>query len=137
VSVRLSSVGHRRRRHGARGTAVAACLLVSACSSEPQWDDDVPVENVSSDEVTLTWWHIADSDPVKSFFEKVAAESHEKNPKVTVEISIKKNEDLTSDLSAAMQTPEAPDIYQQRGGGKLADQVREDYERPAIGGFDR
>jgi raffinose/stachyose/melibiose transport system substrate-binding protein len=127
VPVRLSPVRHRSRRCGAWGIAIALCLLASACSLEPEWDDDIPLENAGSDEVTLTWWHIADSEPTKGFFEKVAAEFHEKNPKVTVEIVIKTNEELTEDLSAVQQTPDAPDVYQQWGGGKLVDQLQHNY----------
>src|SRR3954470_19994069 len=94
----------------AGGTAVA--MLPGAASASRE------------DDVKITWWHNATADPGKSFWQKVADEYHAAHPNVTVEVVPIQNEQFTTKIPAALQSDSPPDLYQQWGGGQLADQVR-------------
>ncbi|HXR41439.1 MAG TPA: extracellular solute-binding protein [Acidothermaceae bacterium] len=73
--------------------------------------------------VTLTWWHNANTDPGKSAFQKVAADFHAAHPNVTINVQPFQNEDIKTKIPIALQgTP--PDIFQQWGGGALAQQIQ-------------
>jgi len=73
--------------------------------------------------VTLTWWHNANQDPGKTAFQKVADDFHAKYSNVTINVQPFQNEDIKTKIPIALQgTP--PDIFQQWGGGALAQQVQ-------------
>ena len=97
-------------------TAAAATLIgLSGCTQSPS----------ESDEVTITWWHNATSDPLAGFWEDVAAEFEEANPGVTVEVSGFQNEELQKTLIPnALRSNDPPDLFQEWGAGELAAQVR-------------
>jgi raffinose/stachyose/melibiose transport system substrate-binding protein len=74
-------------------------------------------------DVTLTWWHNANTDPGKTAFAKVASDFHAAHPNVTIDVHPFQNEDIKTKIPIALQgTP--PDIFQQWGGGALAQQVQ-------------
>jgi len=74
--------------------------------------------------VTITWWHNGNNDPLKSFWQTVATEYQTAHPNVKIEITALQNEDLRTRLTAALQTNDPPNLFQQWGGGEMADQVK-------------
>jgi ABC-type glycerol-3-phosphate transport system substrate-binding protein len=77
----------------------------------------------SSTPVTMTIWHNATGDLGPAYWEKAVSDFEAANPGVTINIQIVQNEDFDGKLQTAMQAGTTPDIFLQRGGGKLADQV--------------
>ena len=75
-------------------------------------------------DVKITWWHNATADPGKSFWQKVADEYHAAHPNISIEVVPIQNEQFTTKIPAALQSSDPPDLYQQWGGGQLADQVK-------------
>jgi raffinose/stachyose/melibiose transport system substrate-binding protein len=73
--------------------------------------------------VKLTWWHNTTADPGKSFWQSVADEYHAAHPKVTIDVVPIQNEQFTTKIPVALQSQSPPDVFQQWGGGNLADQV--------------
>jgi ABC-type glycerol-3-phosphate transport system substrate-binding protein len=73
--------------------------------------------------VKIVWWHNITSDPGKTVMQDAANRFMEANPNVTIEIVPVQNEDLQNKLHTALNGPDAPDMFQQWGGGAMKDQV--------------
>jgi len=108
------------RRAGALVALVASTALVTAACSGggggggPSGDGNV----------TITWWHNGTGEPLLGLWQDVADEFEADHPGVTVEVSAVQNEELQkTKIPAAMQAGNPPDLFQQWGGGELADQV--------------
>ncbi|MDR1824494.1 MAG: extracellular solute-binding protein [Bifidobacteriaceae bacterium] len=85
---------------------------------------DTSGSDVSSDEqVTLTIWHVQTSEAGVAFFEETAALYTAEHPNVTFNIQPIQNEDLDGKLQTALNSGDAPDVFSQRGGGKMRDMV--------------
>ena len=69
--------------------------------------------------VTLTLWENASTGPGVAFFTNAAATYHAAHPNVTIKIQTVQNEDLDGKLQTALNSNSAPDIFLQRGGGKM------------------
>jgi len=107
------------RRSLAVMAAVALCATsLTACSGGG--DDG---DSSSGGAVTMQLWENATTGPGKAFWEKVAADFHTANPNVTIKIQTVQNEDLDGKLQTALNSGSAPDIFLQRGGGKMAAMV--------------
>jgi len=68
----------------------------------------------------MTFWHNATTGDGKAFWEKTVADFDAANPNVTIKIQSIQNEDLDGKLQTALDSGDAPDIFLQRGGGKMA-----------------
>jgi len=83
--------------------------------------------------VTLTWWHNAvagdnGENLLGDYWQKVADDYHALHPNVSFQIEQIQNEDLQrTRIPVALQSGDAPDIFQQWGGGELADQADAGY----------
>jgi raffinose/stachyose/melibiose transport system substrate-binding protein len=101
--------------------AVAVVALsamgVAACSG----DDDGGSK--SGGNITMQLWENATTGPGKAFWEKTAADYHTAHPNVTIKIQTVQNEDMDGKLQTALNSGSAPDIFLQRGGGKMAAMV--------------
>ena len=105
-----------RRWGGALAGALALVTAVGACASGGS-------NGGSGQAVKLTWWHNASAEPGKSFWQTVANEFHAAHPNVTIEVVPIQNEQFTTKIPVALQSQTPPDVFQQWGGGQLADQV--------------
>lgn len=119
-----------RRTSVIAALAASSALLLAACSS----GDDTPAGTTSAsggngdEPVTITWWHNATADPALTFWQTVADEFEALHPNVTVEVEGIQNEDLQrTRIPVALQSGEAPDLFQQWGGGELVAQVNDGY----------
>ncbi len=112
----------RITRVGAIAAAGALALGgLAACS--PAGDSGGDGENV-----TITWWHNATSDPLKSLWEDVAAEFEADHPGVTVNVEGYQNEELQRTLIPnALRSGSGVDLFQAWGGGEIKDQVAAGY----------
>ena len=101
----------------------AACVVaLSACGGAEGSDGDS--NGSGGKQVTLTWWHNGNNDPLKGFWQRMADEYHAAHPDVAIKVSAMQNEDLKTKLPVAMQSDDPPDVYQAWGGGQLATQVQ-------------
>jgi raffinose/stachyose/melibiose transport system substrate-binding protein len=101
---------------------VAAVVALSAVSLAAcgGGDDD---NGSSGGNVTMQLWENATTGPGKAFWDKAAADFHTAHPNVTIKIQAVQNEDLDGKLQTALNSGSAPDIFLQRGGGKMAAMV--------------
>ncbi|GIF12849.1 sugar ABC transporter substrate-binding protein [Actinoplanes teichomyceticus] len=98
---------------------MAAVLALStvglaACGGD---DDD------AGGTVSMELWENATTGPGKAFWEKAAADFQAAHPNVKIKIQAVQNEDLDGKLQTALNSGAAPDIFLQRGGGKMAAMV--------------
>src|SRR4051794_40331187 len=110
--------------------AGAAMAFATACGSGDNYDSGGTSASggstgaTASKPVTLTWWHNATNDPLKSVWVKVAKDFEAQNPGVTIKVQPVQNEQFPTKIPLALQGDDPPDIYQQWGGGQQATQVQ-------------
>ena len=73
----------------------------------------------SNGKVTLTFWENATTGPGVQYWQDAAKAYHALHPNVTIKIQGVQNEDLDGKLQTALNSNSAPDIFLQRGGGKM------------------
>lgn len=84
----------------------------------------------SDGKVTLTLWENAQPGPGEEYWHAAAKAYHALHPDVTIKIQAIQNEDLDGKLQTALNSGSAPDIFLQRGGGKLQAMVDADQVQP-------
>src|SRR3954465_15015117 len=106
--------------------AAAAALLVAGWGG----GDDSPSKSSSSSgasssgkPVTINWWHIQNTDPMKTVWKQAADEYMKAPPNVTIKITVLENEAFKAKLTTNMQAGNPPDIFQSWGGGTLKEQA--------------
>ena len=80
-------------------------------------------QQLSNGKVTMTLWQNSTTGPGQQFWKDAAAAFHTKDPNVTIKVQSIQNEDLDGKLQTALNSGDAPDIFLQRGGGKMAAMV--------------
>lgn len=109
-----------RARLLAASVALATGVLgMAGCS-----DSDSGSSKDSGGKVTMTFWHNATTGDGKAFWDKTVADFEAANPNVKIEIQTIQNEDLDGKLQTALNSGDAPDVFLQRGGGKMAAMVK-------------
>jgi len=99
---------------GMLALVAGTALLATGCSGSGG-------DNASSTgKVSMTFWHNSTTGPGKVFWEKTVADFEKAHPGVTITIQSIQNEDLDGKLQTALNSGSAPDIFLQRGGGKMA-----------------
>ncbi|MFC3742200.1 ABC transporter substrate-binding protein [Paractinoplanes deccanensis] len=92
-----------------------SALGLAACSGDDGSD--------SGGDVTMQFWHNATTGPGKAFWDKTVADFQTAHPNVKIKIQSIQNEDLDGKLQTSLNSGSAPDIFLQRGGGKMAAMV--------------
>jgi raffinose/stachyose/melibiose transport system substrate-binding protein len=100
---------------------VGAALALTACGGSSGGSGTAASPNAK---VTLTWWHNANQDPLKGYFQQVADDYTAKHPNVTFKIEAIQNESIQTKIQVGLQSNKPPDIFQQWGGGDMATQVQ-------------
>ncbi|MDR1807608.1 MAG: extracellular solute-binding protein [Propionibacteriaceae bacterium] len=77
----------------------------------------------AAESVTMTFWHNGTGEKATTYWENTVKDFEAANPGVTIEIQVVQNEDLDGKLQTAMQAGTTPDIFLQRGGGKMAEML--------------
>ncbi|MBT2473399.1 extracellular solute-binding protein [Microbacterium sp. ISL-103] len=92
-------------------------LALSGCTADSSGSGD-------GGDTSMTLWHNSATGPGVEFWEQTVADFEKDNPGVTIEIQSIQNEDLDGKLQTALNSGDAPDIFLQRGGGKMAAMVK-------------
>jgi raffinose/stachyose/melibiose transport system substrate-binding protein len=93
-------------------------LALSGCTAGDTGDGS------GGDGASMSLWHNSTTGPGVEFWEATVADFEKANPGVTIEIQSIQNEDLDGKLQTALNSGDAPDIFLQRGGGKMAAMVK-------------
>lgn len=118
-----------RKAFAASTAALVLVAGLAACSSDDDTDTgtDTGTDEGTTDEaepVTMSFWNNATTGPGVTFWEETVAAFEEEYPNVTIEIQNIQNEELDGKLQTALNAGDAPDVFMQRGGGKMAAMVR-------------
>jgi raffinose/stachyose/melibiose transport system substrate-binding protein len=73
--------------------------------------------------VTLTFWQNSTTGPGQAFWKTTIADFQKTHKNITIKMQSIQNEDLDGKLQTALNSGSAPDIFLQRGGGKMAAMV--------------
>ncbi|NYV77605.1 ABC transporter substrate-binding protein [Streptomyces sp. UH6] len=106
-----------RKTRWATATAVGLgiALVATGCAG----GGDTGGEGPSGGKVTLTFWENAMPGPGDEYFKAAVKEYHSLHPNVTIKLQPIQNEDFDGKLQTALNSDTAPDIFLQRGGGKM------------------
>lgn len=115
-----------RKVFAATTAALVLAAGLSACSGDDESEGTGTGTDggTSNEPVTMIFWHNATTGPGAAFWEDTVAAFQEEYPNVTIEIQSIQNEELDGKLQTALNAGDAPDIFMQRGGGKMAAMVR-------------
>lgn len=113
-----------------RAAAVAAlglgvALAASACAGGGNSSG-----SSSSGQVTLTFWTNATPGPGLVYFQNALKTYHALHPNVTIKMQTIQNEDYDGKLQTALNSNSTPDIFFQRGGGKMLAMVNANKLQP-------
>jgi raffinose/stachyose/melibiose transport system substrate-binding protein len=106
-----------RKTRGA--TAVALGLGLALAASGCAGGSGGSGGGSSDGQVTLTMWQVSTTGPGQQYFLDAAKAYHALHPNVTINVQTIQNEDLDGKLQTALNSNSAPDIFLQRGGGKM------------------
>ncbi len=128
-------MAHMRRMAAFAALAASSALVLAACTGtdDPTTGPSGGDTGGEKEPVTITWWHNAvagDSgeNTLGDFWQKVADDFTADNPHVTIQIEQIQNEDLQrTRIPTALQSGDAPDMFQQWGGGEMAAQAEAGY----------
>ncbi|MDH2424366.1 extracellular solute-binding protein [Sphaerisporangium sp. TRM90804] len=99
----------------------AGALLLGACG---QGDTGgAQGGSASAGKVTVEWWNISTTEPLKSFWAQKVKEYQTANPNVTIKNVPIENEAFKAKISTVTQSGKTPDIYSTWGGGVLKQQI--------------
>jgi len=90
-------------------------LALTGCGTGGSGDSDGAV--------SMTLWQNSTTGPGQEFWETAIAEFESDHPGVEIESQAIQNEDLDGKLQTALNSGDAPDVFLQRGGGKMAAMV--------------
>jgi raffinose/stachyose/melibiose transport system substrate-binding protein len=105
----------RRSVLGAAGLGAGA-LMLGACGD----DDGGSGEGGAA---TINWWHISNTEPLLSKWDKLAKDYQAAHAGTTIKITPLENEAFKSKLTTVTQAGNPPDMFQSWGGGVLQQQV--------------
>ncbi|WP_027479381.1 ABC transporter substrate-binding protein [Gryllotalpicola ginsengisoli] len=109
-----------RKLRGAAVLALGAGIALAAAGCAPSSND---AGGSDGGKVTLSLWTNSTTGPGLKFFKDAAKSYEADHPNVTIDIQSVQNEDLDGKLQTALNSGSAPDIFLQRGGGKMQDMV--------------
>ncbi|WP_091704919.1 ABC transporter substrate-binding protein [Microbacterium sp. cf046] len=96
---------------------VVGALALAGCSGGGS--------NENSDgTVEMTLWQNSTTGPGQQFWKDAIAAFEEENPNVTIKMQSVQNEDMDGKLQTSLNAGDPPDIFLQRGGGKMAAMVQ-------------
>ena len=107
-----------RKMRGAAALAIGAgiALLAAGCAGSSN-------DASGGGKVTLTFWQNSTTGPGQQFWKTTIANFEKSHKNITIKMQSIQNEDLDGKLQTALNSGSAPDIFLQRGGGKMAAMV--------------
>jgi raffinose/stachyose/melibiose transport system substrate-binding protein len=106
----------RRSILGVAG-AGAGALLLGACGDDGG-------DSGEGGTATINWWHISNTEPLLSKWDKLAKDYQAAHAGTTIKITPLENEAFKSKLTTVTQAGNPPDMFQSWGGGVLAQQMQ-------------
>jgi raffinose/stachyose/melibiose transport system substrate-binding protein len=107
-------------KRGAAMVALAAgvALVAAGCAGSGGGD------NAAGGPTTLTVWQNSTTGPGQQYWLDAAKTFHKAHPDITVKVQSIQNEQLDGKLQTALNSGNGPDVFLQRGGGKMAAMVK-------------
>ncbi|MET9239927.1 extracellular solute-binding protein [Nonomuraea sp. NPDC003709] len=103
---------------------IATAVLITGCGGGGGGGSSTaPQQSGSAAKVTLEWWHLSTTEPLKSLWAQRAKEFEAKNPNVTIKATVLENDAYKAKLTTITQSGKAPDLFATWGGGVLKQQV--------------
>ncbi len=99
----------------------ASIALLAGCGGAPADGGATDASTGTATEVTMTFWDNATTTEGKAWIDSVIEQFEATHEGVTVEVQHIQNEDFDGKLQTALNSGDAPDIFMQRGGGKMKD----------------
>ncbi|HEX3788962.1 MAG TPA: extracellular solute-binding protein [Pseudonocardiaceae bacterium] len=106
-----------RQLRSSRVLVIAAAVAIAATACGGGGSASGPTDN------SITWWHNATTDPLKSVWQQAADAYHTAHPDVSFQVDPIQNEQFNTKVPLALQSNDPPDLYQQWGGGQEASQI--------------
>src|ERR1700710_632842 len=108
-----------RKMRGATIVAIGAgiALLATGCAAGSS-------SSSNDGKVSLTFWQNSTTGPGQAFWKTTIADFEKTHKNITIKMQSIQNEDLDGKLQTALNSGSAPDIFLQRGGGKMAAMVK-------------
>ena len=105
-------------------TAVAVGLGIALAATGCAGNSGGSSSGSSSAKVTITFWENATNGPDgMNYFNAAAKQFEALHPNVTIQYQTIQNEDFDGKLQTVLNANSAPDIFLQRGGGKMQAEV--------------
>ncbi|MEU6719958.1 extracellular solute-binding protein [Nonomuraea sp. NPDC046802] len=98
---------------------IATAVLVAGCGAGGGSENSPQQPG----KITLEWWHLSTSEPLKSLWAQRAKEFEAKNPNVTIKATVLENDAYKAKLTTITQSGKAPDLFATWGGGVLKQQI--------------
>jgi raffinose/stachyose/melibiose transport system substrate-binding protein len=98
---------------------LGVALAATACAGGSSNGGSSSGGGSGTSQVKLTIWQNSTTGPGQQFFLDAAKSYHTLHPNVTINVQTIQNEDLDGKLQTALNSNSAPDIFLQRGGGKM------------------
>ncbi|MGJ7046232.1 extracellular solute-binding protein [Thermoanaerobacterium thermosulfurigenes] len=95
-------------------------LSASACGSNSSNNSNASnssKSSSSSEKITLTYWNIYTTEPLKTKVQEIVDKWNKENPNVQIVQSVTENDAYKTKIKAAIAANEAPDIIQSWAGG--------------------
>src|SRR5690348_102649 len=96
---------------------VVGALALAGCSAGGSGDS-------GDGNVEMTLWQNSTTGPGQQFWKDAIAAFEDENPGVTIKMQSIQNEDMDGKLQTSLNAGDPPDIFLQRGGGKMAAMVQ-------------
>ncbi|MEU9836499.1 extracellular solute-binding protein [Streptosporangium sp. NPDC048047] len=100
---------------------VAATLLLGGCGGGG--GEEPKAASGSGGKVTVEWWNIGTTEPLKSFLARMATEYQKQHPNVVIKNLPIENEAFKARMTTLNQSGKTPDLFTTWGGGVLKQQV--------------
>ncbi|MEU6778396.1 extracellular solute-binding protein [Nonomuraea angiospora] len=103
---------------------IATAVLITGCGGGGGGGGSTaPQQSGSAAKVTLEWWHLSTTEPLKSLWAQRAKDFEAKHPNVTIKATVLENDAYKAKLTTITQSGKAPDLFATWGGGVLKQQI--------------
>ncbi|MEV1246362.1 extracellular solute-binding protein [Nonomuraea sp. NPDC050022] len=102
---------------------VATALLLAGCGGGGTAEPAQNGKPASAAKVTLEWWHLSTSEPLKTLWATRAKEFQAAHPNVTMKLTVLENDAYKAKITTLTQSGKAPDLFATWGGGVLKQQI--------------
>ncbi|MEW9527074.1 extracellular solute-binding protein [Microbispora sp. NPDC049125] len=101
----------------------ASALLLGACGTGASKEDGNSGQSAGAKKVTIEFWNLATSEPLKSAYADLIKRYTALHPNVTIKNVAIENDSYKPKLATLTQSGKVPDVYSTWGGGVLKQHV--------------